>query len=304
LTLQRQIFKDSVFEVAYAGQVSHKLSKRVNANQAVPGTTPIQTRVPYPAFGEVVQVNNEANSNYHALQTRLDKRFTNDFSVLVSYTWSKSIDNDSGTLEAASTMSRFNRRLERAVSDFDVPHRFVVSYIYDLPFGSNKRWGSGATGVSDKLISGWQISGITTFASGTPFTVTTSTSNGTTTIFGANRPNRICDGNLPTDQRTPQRWFDTSCFVDHPANQFGNSGRNILRQDGVTNWDINVTKNTQINERMTLQFRTEFFNAFNLTHFARPGASITTPASFGVVTQNNRSIGRAREIQFGLKLIF
>lgn len=304
LTVQRQLFKDAVFEAAYVGQVSHKLSKRINANQAVPGTTPLQTRVPYPAFGEILAVYNEANSNYHALQTRFDKRFSKDFSILLSYTWSKSIDNDSGTLEAASTMSRFNRNLERAVSDFDTPHRFVVSYIYDLPIGSNQRWGAGTTGVLGKLISGWQLSGITTFSSGTPFSVTTGTSTGTTTIFGANRPNRICDGNLPSDQRTPERWFDTRCFVDHPANQFGNSGRNILRQDGVKNFDINLAKNTRINERLTLQFRTEFFNAFNRTHFARPGAAITTPASFGVVTQNTRGIGRAREIQFGLKLLF
>jgi hypothetical protein len=304
LTVQQQLFRETVFEVAYVGQVTHKLSKRYNANQATPGTTPLQTRVPYPAFGEVVSAHNEGNSNYHALQTRLDKRFSRDFSLLLSYTWSKSIDNDSGTLEAASTMSRFNLGLERAVSDFDVPHRFVASYIYDLPFGSGKRWGADVTGMVEKLVSGWQLGGITTFASGTPFTVTTGTTTGTTTIFGANRPNRICDGNLPADQRTPERWFDTSCFVDHPANQFGNSGRNILRQDGVVNFDINIAKNTAINERMTLQFRTELFNAFNHTHFARPGAIITTPVTFGVVTQNTRGIGRAREIQFGLKLIF
>jgi Carboxypeptidase regulatory-like domain len=304
LTIQRQLFKNAVFEVAYAGQAGHKLSKRLNANQAVPGTTPIQTRVPYPAFGEVVQVNNEANSIYHALQARLDKRFANDFSILLSYTWSKSIDNDSGTLEAASTMSRFDRRLERAASDFDARHRFVASYIYDLPFGSNKRWGAGATGIKNVLISGWQLSGITTFATGTPFTVTTATSNGTTTIFGANRPNRICDGNLPGDQRTPQRWFDTKCFVDHAANQFGNSGRNILRQNGLSNWDVNVAKLFHLNDRVSLQFRTELFNAFNISNFARPGAVLTTPSSFGVITQNNRGIGRAREIQFGLKLLF
>jgi hypothetical protein len=148
------------------------------------------------------------------------------------------------------------------------------------------------------------VNGITTVSSGTPFYLTTSTSTGTTTVFGANRVNRVCDGNLPSDQRTPQRWFDTSCFQDHPVNTFGNAGRNILRQDGRHVFDFSVDKNTPLTERTMLQFRTEFFNIFNQTNFARPGTVITTPSTFGVVTQNLLSGGRSREIQFGLKLIF
>jgi hypothetical protein len=303
LTIQQELFTNTLFEVAYVGSVGHKLSKRHNANQAVPGTTPIETRMPYPLFGEVLMIFNEANSNYHALQTRVDKRFSNGFGFTAAYTWSKSIDHDSGVLEAASTQSRFSRRAERAPSDYDVPHQFVLSYVYELPFGTGKRWGAAATGAWGKLISGWQLSGITTFASGTPFYTTTSTSNGTSLIFGANRTNRICDGNLPANERTAERWFDTSCFVDHPLNEFGDAGRNILRQDGRNVWDISLMKNTMVGEHVTVQFRAEFFNAFNHTNFARPGSGIDSPA-FGVVTQNLRSGGRSREIQFGLKILF
>jgi hypothetical protein len=302
-TIQQELFRDTLFEVGYVGSVGHKLSKRHNANQAVPGTTPMQDRVPYPLFGEILMIYNEANSNYHALQTRVDKRFSNGFGFTAAYTWSKSIDADSGVLEGASTQSRFNRSAERAPSDYDVPHQFVLSYVYELPFGPGKAWGTGATGAWGKLISGWELSGITTFASGTPFYPTTSTSNGTSLMFGANRVNRICDGNLPASERTPERWFDTSCFVDHPLNEFGDAGRNILRQDGRNVWDISLMKNTTVGEHVTVQFRAEFFNAFNHTNFARPGSGILSP-SFGVVTQNLRSGGRSREIQFGLKILF
>jgi len=304
-TIQRELFRDTLFEIAYSGQVGHRLWKRYQANQAEPGDpTTMRDRVPYPLYGEILYSTNVGNSNYHALQARVDKRFSNGLSFLAAYTWSKSIDFDSGVLEAASTQSRFNLSAERAPSDYDVPHQFVLSYVYELPFGKGKHWGGGVTGVPRHLISGWELSGITTFAAGTPFYVTSSTQNGSSVIFGANRANRVCDGNLPASQQTPQRWFDTSCFVDHPAGEFGNSGRNILRQSGRNIWDMSVMKDTAISERVTVQFRAEFYNFFNHTNFARPGADVGIPATFGVVTQNLRANGRSREIQFGLKLLF
>jgi hypothetical protein len=303
-TIQREVSRNALFEIAYVGQESHKLWKRHNANQAEPGITPMQMRASFPLYGEVVSVNNESNANYHALQTRFDKSFANGFSLMASYTWSKSIDYDSGVLEPASTQSRFDRRLERAPSDFDVPQRFVGSFLYDLPFGPGKSFARVASPPAMMAIAGWQIGGITTFSGGTPFYVSTTSPTGTSDIFDANRATRICDGNLPSGERRPERWFDTSCFVDHPLGAFGNAGRNILRQGGINDWDLSLMKNSAIREDVVLQFRTEFFNAFNRTHFARPGNVVSQPANFGIVTQNVRTGGRSREIQFALKLLF
>jgi len=308
--IQQQLPLDAVFEIAYAGQVGHKLWKRHNENQGTPGPTNTQqARVPYPAFGEIVEVNNEANSNYNALQLRFDKRFSKDFSMLAAYTWSKSIDNASGTNDAVETLDRLHRNLDRGLSDFDMPQRLALSYVYELPFGKGKRFGSDVSGLPGKLASGWQLSGITTFASGTPFSIISGVQTGSYTMFGNNRPNRLCNGNLPAGQRTPQKWYDTSCFISQATGTFGNAGRNIVFADGTNVWDMSVMKNTTVSERVTIQFRAEFYNAFNHTNFARPTnngaptASSPNPA-FAVITANRTMSGRSREIQFGLKVIF
>jgi hypothetical protein len=304
LTLQREAGRNAVFEAAYSGQVGHKLWKRHNANQAAPGLTRTVDRLPYPLYGEVISVNNESNSNYHSLQTKLDRNFANGIALLVSYSWSKSIDVDSGVLEAASTQSRFDRRSERAVSDFDVPHRVTGSFLYDLPYGAGKRFGKSAGKAARLALGGWQLAGITTMSGGAPFYVSSSTPTLTSDIFNANRGNRICDGNLPRAQRRPERWFDSACFADHALGTFGNAGRNILRQGGMHTWDLSLMKRLAVREKTLVQLRAEFFNAGNRTHFARPGANVTQPVNFGVVTQNVRSGGRSREIQAGLKVTF
>lgn len=305
LTLQREIGRNTLVEAAYAGQVSHKLSKRHNANQAIPGTSALELRAPYPLYGEVVLINNESNANYHALQTRLDRSFATGFSALLSYSWSKSIDTDSGVLEPASTQNRLNRRLERAPSDYDVPHRATASFLWEVPFGPGRRFGAHAGKPALLALAGWQVSGISTFSAGTPFYVSTTTPIGTSEIFGANRANRLCDGNLPRAQRRPERWFDIACFADHALGAFGNAGRNILRQAGLHNWDLSLMKRAAVlKEKVMVQLRAEFFNALNRTHFSRPGNVVSQPVNFGMVTQNVRAGGRSREIQVGVKLLF
>jgi hypothetical protein len=149
----------------------------------------------------------------------------------------------------------------------------------------------------DAALGGWQLGGVFSHASGEPFTVTTS--GGITNAGGADRPNRISDGNLPADQRSIDRWFDVSAFQVQPNYTYGNSGRNILTGPGVTNLDFSLAKVFLLTERFRIQFRTEAFNATNTPAFGNPAANINT-AGVGQI----RSAGEPRRVQFGLKLLF
>jgi hypothetical protein len=176
----------------------------------------------------------------------------------------------------------------KARSEFDERHRFVLSWAYDLPFKPQ------APAVK-AVLGGWQVTGITTLQSGFPFSVRTSRdySNRSTTFNSL--PNRTCDGKLST--RTPEKWFDTSCFSVPALNTIGNSGWQIVDTDGVINQDLGLLKNFKISEPLNIQFRAEIFNLFNHTNFGVPGSIVENP-TFGVVLSSLP----ARIIQFGLRL--
>ena len=308
LGLQREFPFDAVLEVGYAGQVGHKLSTRLDINQArLPAfpNEPLAVRRPYPSQGNVVMSKDLANSNYNALQVRFEKRYSHNLSFLSAYTFSKSLDNASNTCDISSCNSAQNNRDLRAEygpSSFDQRHRVVVSPIYMLPFGRGQKYGSSLPGGINALVRGWQFSTIVTFASGTPFPVQVNGGDRTQTgTFGGGKQyaNCIGEGMLPSSQRTVERDFNTSAFAVAPLGTYGNCGRDILTSRGTNNWDIALLKDTQISERTTLQFRTEFFNAWNHPQFLIPVFDPTSQA-FGRIT----SVRPAREIQFALKLLF
>lgn len=311
LSAQQTLLKDLLLEVSYSGSKGAHLWERVNinsanlpaANDTAPATT-LQSRRPFPKFGDVLAFLARERSNYNALQVRVDKRFEQGFGFLLSYTFSKSIDTASGGFFTSSHQDRTNLDGERGRSNFDVPHALVFSHTYDLPFGRGKAFLSGATGALDKLVSGWQINGILSLTSGQPFSILVDGDNAFVGGFTAQRANRLGDGNLPSDQRTPERWFDTSAFATPKAGTFGASGRNIIDGPGTNLYDFSLFKNTLIGEKINVQFRTEFFNFFNHPNFlATLGAGfdrVNAGAAFGRLTQARN----AREIQFGLKIIF
>src|SRR5262249_18364348 len=134
---------------------------------------------------------------------------------------------------------------------------------------------------------------------GLPFSVLLLTDRSNTGTIATQRPNRIGNGNLSTTQRTTSRWFDTSAFILNPIDTYGNSGRNILDQDGVKNLDLSFLKNNRLAERLLLQFRMEVFNVFDWANFGPPG-NYLDGSNFGVVT----TVGPARQVQFALKLSF
>jgi hypothetical protein len=179
-----------------------------------------------------------------------------------------------------------------------------------LPFGRGKRFANQG-GVSNAILGNWQVSGVTFFQSGFPFSVVTGRDiAGTGTLV--ERPDRICDGNLPTGQRSVDRWFDTSCFTTQFMEaaqlagnpRFGNAGRNILDEPGWNVWDFNLYKDNYITERLHTQLRFEFYNIFNHAHFQRPSNTVGTPGYGQITAQPNIGNGSPRSIQLGLKLLW
>ncbi len=264
---------------------------------------------PYPQYTGVTQSNDgNRDSVYHSMQVKLEKRFHQGGSVLAAYTWAKNIgDIETGMnwLEAgplAGIQDNNNLRAERAVSGFDVPHRLIVSYSYDLPFGKGKTFLPDVGGFAGKLVSGWGVNGISTFQSGFPLTLGNST-NLTYSFGGGTRPNYVggCDPTVSgSSQSKLTQWFNTTCFVAPPAATFGNLGRTLtaVRTAGIANWDFTLFKNTMLTERFQLSFRAEVFNIFNRVQFGPPGESLGT-AQFGVVSSQ---VNTPRLVQFSLRL--
>jgi len=163
------------------------------------------------------------------------------------------VGNNSGV----GVLKPWGRGLNRGNSLTDVRHNFVLSSTYELPFGRGKKWMGSVDPVTAAVLEGWQLSGVLTGCSGLPFTVTTS--GGITNAGGADRPNRIGDGTLPSDRRSIDRWFDASAFQVQPNYTHGNSGRNILFGPSQTNLDLSLAKVFRLSERFRLQFRAEAF---------------------------------------------
>lgn len=264
----------------------------------------------YPQYLNVMDLGRaSASSSYHSLQVKAERRMASGFYLLSSYTWSKLLtDSPTGSGGVGGVgvglQDAYNLTAEKGRSTSDLSHRFVLAGIYDLPFGRGHRWAS--TGLLNMIAGGWQVNAIFTAQAGMPLTVTNSP-NLTQSLGGGSRPNRICDGQLSSGQRSIQQWFDTSCFVAPAQFQFGNSGVGILRGPGIANLDLSLFKNISITERFNLQFRSEFFNLPNHTNFGNPGTTRGV-GTLGVISSTAGGVldpmGGPRIIQFGLKLIY
>jgi len=259
--------------------------------------TSIQSRRPWSTAAFVSANGFRAWSNYNALNLRVERRYTNGFSVLGAYTWSKALAIASTSPCCVTVMDNENIRANYGpVNDF--AHNAVVSYVYELPFGPGKPLLQGLHGAPGRIVGGWQVNGITTFRSGAALRLTSPVSNNLGNRAG-NRPDRIADGNLPASERRVERWFDRTAFRDPVLGRYGNTGEGVIRGPGLVNWDVSIFKNTPIVEGKTLQFRFEMFNAFNNVNLNNPALDTGDPC-FGRIT----SALTAREIQIGLKLLF
>lgn len=327
LNVQRSFGADWLFQVGYVGTTGVKLPRFIEGNPAVfiPGQSNennVNQRRLYSGctlansnncvYGSVGEIAGIANSSYNALESTVRKRFSHGLSFLASYTFSKSIDDVSSfniTGSAASPVAGendlpqnpFNPAAERGRSMFDARHRFVLSYEWSLPWWKQPRaW-------YQHVLGNWQVNGITTFMSGTPFTVFDSQDvslQGTApeiTGFSSNRPNLVGDANA--GPHTVQEWFNVNAFQrldpQTQAGQFGSAGRNIVQGPGLEDWDFSALKNIPLAETKQLQFRAEFFNIFNHTNFRLPDSDISSP-TFGQI----REALPPRLLQVALKFLF
>ena len=240
---------------------------------------------------------NHFNSEYNAFQTTLNKRFSKGLQLLSSYSWGKCMDNQSSLAEG-KYQDFLNAGADWSRCSYDINHAFKLGYVYDLPFGRGRQFGGAWNGLVDGVLGGWAVEGIVQMQSGVPANIRTGVdrANVGKTV---ERPNVLRNPNLATDQRSVDRWFDTSAFALPEPFTFGNAGAFIVDEDGRIGLDLSIAKKFRIVENHALELRGEFFNLPNHVSFGAPGTTIGTP-TFGVIS----SATSARQIQFGLRYSF
>jgi hypothetical protein len=233
----------------------------------------------------------------------LEKRFSRGFTLLTSYGWSKTIGDTCGNAAAGNTSgcgyqdTRF-LNLEKSVDNQDVPHRFVLSGLYEVPLGRGRAFGADMHPVANAVLGGWGMGSIITWASGRPYSLTVQGNPANTGSIGVvNRPDVVGDPNEGV--RTLQEDFNTSAFVPNAQYRIGNLGRNTMRQRSFFGWDFSAMKNWQLHERVGLQFRFEAFQFTNTPRFGQAG-NVVGSNNFGQIT----GADTPRNLQFGLKLIW
>ncbi len=310
LGVQRELFTNTIAEVNYIGTKGTNLLMRRNIAQALPydpaNPLSVRDRKPFPNFEVYIDSDFSGDSNYHSMNAKIERHTRSLVGTLV-YTWAKSTDNKSAA--AGIGASGFNGwqglldnsrpELDRGRSDFDVDHRLVGSFVYNLPFGNGEKLAADATGLKQALVGGWQVNGIATFQRGFPMTIQAADGGGLNDSFGTNRANLVGDPYPSGFEQTINAWFNTAAFAQPANGQFGNIGRNTLRGPGINNFDLALFKNFDLGMGSRLQFRFESFNAFNHTQWNAPNTNVSNP-NFGRVTGTRP----ARINQLGLKLLF
>lgn len=306
--VQRTLGNNSTLELGYTGNQSRKVAYLVNANAPLPGITPFDTREPYPEWHGIQFLNGDGIGNYNAFSGKLTQRFAASLTAMFSYTWSKALDENSAIRGTGSDFTLKDQRCrscDYGISGFDIPHRFVTSMLYYLPFGKGQRF-LNRGGVLNQIVGGWQLSTITTIQSGTSINPDSWDSAGMGAGFPhSNRLHCVAGANPVADNPTSDRYFVREAFRNTVAGEFGNCGRNSLRAPSTWNVDFSTMKDFRFNERHTLQFRMEMFNAPNHPAWGRPSAgwgtqNVNPNAAFGRI----RSTSELRQIQFALKYYF
>ena len=312
-------------DVGYIGNVGQKLPQRRNEDPPSfdpTGTIPISERVPYPQFSWILLTYNGGWSSYNGLATRFQKRFSGGSYLQMAYTYSHTIDL--GNTDDFSASQCCFKVIDKGNGDYDVRHRFVLTYLYDLPFGRGQHYLSGVSGAVNKLVGGWQVSGVTTFSTGQYESPTLPTDWQVFGAFSTSYPNKVGPAYTPKASRTYANWYNINSFVypgcpvgvlaptasncPNAIHLQGNAGRNSLEVPGINNWDISIFKHTPISERLNTELRAEFYNAWNHVQFAAPSSSLT-PGVFGVISPSSGPSATGllvppRVIQLAFKLLW
>lgn len=319
LSLQRELLPATVFTVSYVGSRSFHLPLANDVNTSIPQFLPdgrvffaASSPVLNPNWGRTSILEWAGQAFYNSLSVSASRRWAKGFQIIGNYTWARNVDEGSNTIGGDFTNSSrqrqnpYNKLGERGLASMHIGQALSVSYVFDIPFGPGQRYASGLTGVASKLIQNWQVQGITAANSGPPFTADLGSVDRSRSANLADRPDlKLNKSNNPI-LGGPNKYFDTSAFVLQTPGFFGNLGRDTLIGPGKFTFDFSIIKSTAIRERLSIQFRSEFFNLFNRANFGIPArtvftASGATPANAGIITT---TVTSSRQIQFGLKLIF
>jgi hypothetical protein len=307
LGVQREITRTTSAELNYVGSHGANLLMRIQVNQAYPYTPEHPTvaeRRPYPNFVTYIDSTWSGWSDYHGLNATLTHR-GRGLVASVAYTWAKSTDSKSaaagiGANETAGWqgfLDNHDVKRDHGLSSFDVAHRVVASFVWNLPFGKGERFGGNASGFKQAVIGGWQVNGIYLLQGGFPISIFAADLGGVLDTFGTNRADIVGDIHAGGGKIT--EWFNTAAFAQPALGSFGNSGRSILRGPGINNLDFALLKNFFLPKNATLQLRVEAFNVFNHPQWSGVSTNMTS-SNFGVVT----SARDGRIVQLGAKLLW
>jgi hypothetical protein len=295
--VQRQLMRDMSLTVGYTGnKTEHNQLNTIPANVPLPGPGAVQARRPYPQWGQTGISMSNGGANYNALQVTLEKRLSSGIYALVSETWAKCLDN--GSVESGPpTMILLGQNY--GPCSYDIGNNLTISSVYQLPFGRGRAYLNNVNPIANVLVSGWELAGILTDRTGQPFTPTLSSDVANTGISGE-FPNRIGNGKLSSP--TPKLWFDPTAFAIPTQYTYGNSGRDILRSDGLVDLDATLKRTFQLGDSKSrlLEMRFESFNLANHPTFSAPNATIGSSAA-GTVTStlnSNRIFQAAAKIFF------
>ena len=318
VSVQRELVKDLLVDVAYVANHANDLLLFANYNQAFPnnaaGTIPLQDRRPIPSYSDITYAFNGGKSRYRAFQLKVDWRMRRDLMLLTSLTLSETKDNGAQSLENSNgnfpaPQDFRNMDADFGLSNYHQPYNSTTSFVWSLPFGQGARWGSNASPLLDALIGGWQLSGINSVYAGEPVTLTytpgaTFVVSGIAQDFrGANnyRPNVTCDPLASGSDRTINNWFNRDCVAapTNPSEPFGNAARNSVRGPLLWQFDLAASKKFALGAGAHFEFRLEAFNILNRTNFRAPNGN-RSAAAFGTITSTNDP----RQIQLGFKVVW
>lgn len=301
--VQRRLTEDIIAEVGYIGNKGTHLTMFTNANTALPGPGDPNPRRPWPVLGATSIMDNSATSTYEGFQAKIEKRFSQGLTFRANYAFGKALDNGGSGFGASSApQNPNNTRADKAISSLNRTNIFSFDYVYQLPFGRGRKFGSSMNRAADALLGGWEATGILSATSGSPFTVNIPrdiANIGARSI--SQRPNLVGDP-YSGARNAPDVWINKGAFAEPAPYTFGNLGRNTLVGPGFAQFDFGGYKNFTITERIGLQFRFEAFNLTNRVNFSNPDSNFDNPVgTFGRITG---LAGRPREEQISLKLMF
>jgi len=311
--IQSQLAQNYALEVDYVGNKGYYLGDlHLPGNQPSPTPPNVNPQVnrPYPEFGTMLFTSANAKSNYNALQVKLTKRFAQGFNFLASYTWQAALDDNEGDEGFGGGIGNTDGQNDNCIpcnygpSYSDAHQRFVISGVWQLPFGVGQRF-ANKKGIVDEVVGGWTASGIYSYQTGFPMTVISPVDYSNS--YSANLyADRVCNGN--NGPKTSTEYFNTNCFTINALQaaeaagvpRYGMQQRDDIWGPPFSDLDFALLKNFSFTEKYKLQFRAELYNAVNHTSFGYPGAYITT-GTYGELTYTSNI---NREIQFALKFLF